>query len=75
MGSVFVQVFHINTLANSGNAALTNWTQFTSGETQTLFQPVNLSVAILGQNSGQYATSADAAIYFHFVADARLGIV
>jgi len=75
LGSVFVQVFHTNALANSGNAALTNWTQTTSGQTQALFQPVDLSVAILGSNVVQYTTSADAGIYFHFVADARLGIV
>jgi hypothetical protein len=75
LGSVFVQVFHTNALANSGNAALTNWTQTTSGQTQALFQPVDLSVAILGAGSVQYAASADAAIYFHFIADARLGIV
>jgi hypothetical protein len=75
VSKVFVQVFHTNSLANSGNAAITNWTQTTSGQTQALFQPVDLSVAILGSNSVQYATSADAGIYFHFVSDARLGIV
>lgn len=75
VATVFVQVFHANALANSGDAALTNWTQTTSGQTSTLFQPVDLSVAILGTNSGQHTNSADAGIYFHFVADARLGIV
>jgi hypothetical protein len=75
VATVFVQVFHANTLGNSGDAALTNWAQTTSGETEALFQPVDLSVAIVGTSSGQYATSADAGIYFHFVADARLGIV
>lgn len=75
IATVFVQVFHNNALANSGNAAITNWTQTTSGQTECLFQPVDLSVAILSSNSNQYASSADAGIYFHFVADARLGIV
>lgn len=75
VATVFVQVFHASTLGNSGNAAITNWTQTTSGQTQVLFQPVNLSVAILGLNNTQYVTSTDAGIYFHFIADARLGIV
>lgn len=75
VGEVFVQVFHTNSLANSGNASITNWTQTTSGQTSTLFQPVDLSVAILNSSANQYESSTDAGIYFHFVADARLGIV
>ena len=73
--TVFVQVFHNNALANSGNAAITNWTQTTSGQTSSLFQPVDLSVAILASNTASYNVSTDASIYYHFIADARLGIV
>jgi hypothetical protein len=75
VGDVFVQVFHATSLANSGDSAITAWTQTCSGETQALFQPVDLSSAILGPSGGQYTASANAGIYFHFVADARLGIV
>jgi hypothetical protein len=75
VATVFVQVFHASTLGNSGDAAITNWSQVSSGETSALFRPVDFSVAILGANSSQYIASTDAGIYFHFIADARLGIV
>lgn len=76
-GNVFVIVYHVASVVNSGNAAIANWTQTGSGETGTNFEAVDRTVSILASNAGasRNPAAAEAIILFQFVADARLGIV
>lgn len=78
MGDVLVNIYYANnTLLTTDVAISGNWTFSNNGQNGFSFQAVNLSVTLgtgIGTNSANIAFNEANAI-FHYVADARLGIV
>jgi hypothetical protein len=77
IANVSVLVYQGNTTEISTDATIAgNWTLNDQGETGFTMQPVNRSSAITGSAAGSPGIpGAEAIALFHFVADARLGIV
>ena len=77
--SVFIAIYYANNLLVGGDAAISgNWTLIDSGQTGFSFQPVDRSVSVAsgaGPGGAPNANYSEAVAAFHFIADARLGIV
>ncbi len=80
VGNVLVNGYFISTLVINANSVIAgSWTLVNSGDAGFSFKPVNRSVAI-GQANGLGVgptpdNEQEAIVLFHFVADARLGII
>ena len=76
--SVIIACYYAATVVGNADAAISgNWTLVDSGQTGFSFQPVDRSVTV-ADPSGSGITNpnfAEAVAAFHFVSDARLGIV
>ena len=75
INSVFVSVYHNNALVNSGDVAISNWTETISSESNVFFHAIDVSTPLIGPNGNGVVVNAEAFILYQFVEDARLGIV
>lgn len=76
INEVLILVYQAATNEITANAAIANWSLVYSGEEGFTLGAVNRSVAVVGLVAGAPALpGAEAVALFHFVADARLGIV
>lgn len=76
INQVLILVYQAATNEITANAALTSWVLTYSGEMGFVLGALNRSVALVGLISGSPSLpGAEAIAQFHFVADARLGIV
>lgn len=77
-GNTYFLFYRGSTLLYNSDVALSgNWTVGNSGHTGITFIPVNRSAVLIGFNigTGPYDATIECVTNFHYVADARLGIV